>query len=245
MVRHDDCVFRLYKGHEITEPLVIHKLRDSIPFYTAKPVLSQFHRLISSCSSRRLSWLTMSLFSALNLSLLSTAAITAVYCCGEYSGRWDSMCFLFLFDLKTNYTWSCAWRDLCCTLLTVFTLAVSVSPCRSDLSVASPATERPVRNLRTATYFTEKYKSGFRIGWPLAMLISALVMVSQFETIGRFTDDRRQQQMPISADTDSLPMYWCITSIYLNRSGLGCLPRNSPEWNLCGWQFPIHLILDP
>ena len=38
----------LYKGHEIMEPLVIHKLRDHIHFYTAKPVRSQFHRLISS-----------------------------------------------------------------------------------------------------------------------------------------------------------------------------------------------------
>ena len=43
------CIFSMYKGHEITEPLVIHKLRDGIPFYTAKPVQSQFHCLLSSC----------------------------------------------------------------------------------------------------------------------------------------------------------------------------------------------------
>ena len=33
-------------------------------------------------------------------------------------------CFLFIFDLKTNYTWSCACPGLCCPLLTVFRSAL-------------------------------------------------------------------------------------------------------------------------
>ena len=32
-------------------------------------------------------------------------------------------------------------------------------------------------------------------------------------------------------------------SIYFNRGGLCCLPRNSPECNLCGRQFPMQQCL--
>ena len=57
MVRRNDSVFSLYKGHEITEPLVIHKTQrqhllailhcqdGSVAAWHAQ----QFHRLILSC----------------------------------------------------------------------------------------------------------------------------------------------------------------------------------------------------